>query len=550
MPRRTSLEVKFGAKVKLGPIMELAKSLHAQGEAAFSAGDEYGGLALMRQAVDVLEQSSDKPGFNAEAHLLLCSIRSDVGDALRKLARWGEARAHLERVLIEAAEAPPKEHGTLVARARGRLGALDEQEQEQRELVMSPKLQRAWRRRAQKARAALRLQAAARRRSSQRLAGDLRDARSAVEVQRLARGRSARRLAAAQRQAQTAVQRVEAAAHADAADSHRAATLVRLLRELEEATADENVWLRLRVDGNLAWDLRRICVQLTAGIASLSAAVGEAGPNPDDAKSARLAEARQLQREMRGVVYVQDKKTEYFYKKVYCHVDDDALTWFVVDTLASEGTAAPVASLDARPTRVPFASIARCRISSLERYEFELRLVPEAEGAPLRVLSFRADTWRSLHHWVNGILTLRSLSRQGFFGAGARGGREGSRAALSQISSHPYMGKWARDQVAAGVDASPAQRASAPAPAAAAARPSAVSAGGVEYGTGGLWLPPMMPVSPPPAKASPPAARSSTSSSINVAAAVLSPQELARKAANPAFAASLARAAAAQGVHA
>ena len=138
--------------------------------------------------------------------------------------------------------------------------------------------------------------------------------------------------------------------------------------------------------------------------------MGEAGPNPDDAKSARLAEARQLQREMRGVVYVQDKKTEYFYKKVYCHVDDDALTWFVVDTLASEGTAAPVASLDARPTRVPFASIARCRISSLERYEFELRLVPEAEGTPLRVLSFRADTWRSLHHWVNGILTLRSLS--------------------------------------------------------------------------------------------------------------------------------------------
>ena len=64
--------------------------------------------------------------------------------------------------------------------------------------------------------------------------------------------------------------------HADAADSHRAATLVRLLRELEEATADENVWLRLRVDGNLAWDLRRVCVQLTAGIASLSAAVGEA----------------------------------------------------------------------------------------------------------------------------------------------------------------------------------------------------------------------------------------------------------------------------------
>ena len=380
MPRRTSLEVKFGAKVKLGPIMELGRSLHAQGEAAFSAGDEYGGLALMRQAVDVLEQSSGQPGFNAEAHLLLCSIRSDVGDALRKLARWGEARAHLERVLIEAAEAPPKEHGTLVARARGRLGALDEQEQEQRELVMSPKLQRAWRRRAQKARAAVRLQAAARRRSSQRLAGDLRDARSAVEVQRLARGRSARRLAAAQRQAQTAVQRVEAAAHADAADSHRAATLVRLLRELEEATADENVWLRLRVDGNLAWDLRRVCVQLTAGIASLSAAVGEAGPNPDDAKSARLAEARQLQREMRGVVYVQDKKTEYFYKKVYCHVDDDALTWFVVDTLASEGTAAPVASLDARPTRVPFASIARCRISSLERYEFELRLVPEAEG--------------------------------------------------------------------------------------------------------------------------------------------------------------------------
>ena len=112
------------------------------------------------------------------------------------------------------------------------------------------------------------------------------------------------------------------------------------------------------------------------------------------------------------------------------------------------------------------------------------------------------------------------------------------------------MGKWARDQVAAGVDASPAQRASAPAPAAAVARPSAVSAGGVEYGTGGLWLPPMMPVSPAPAKASPPAARSSTSSSINVAAAVLSPQELARKAANPAFAASLARAAAAQGVRA
>ena len=36
----------------------------------------------------------------------------------------------------------------------------------------------------------------------------------------------------------------------------------------------------------------------------------------------------------------------------------------------------------------------------------------------------------------------------------------------------------------------------------------------------------------------------------NVAAAVLSPQELARKAANPAFAASLARAAAAQGVRA
>ena len=104
MPRRTSLEVKFGAKVKLGPIMELAKSLHAQGEAAFSAGDEYGGLALMRQAVDVLEQSSGQPGFNAEAHLLLCSIRSDVGDALRKLARWGEARAHLERVLIEAAD--------------------------------------------------------------------------------------------------------------------------------------------------------------------------------------------------------------------------------------------------------------------------------------------------------------------------------------------------------------------------------------------------------------------------------------------------------------
>ena len=68
MPRRTSLEVKFGAKVKLGPIMELAKSLHAQGEAAFSAGDEYGGLALMRQAVDVLEQSSGQPGFNAEAH--------------------------------------------------------------------------------------------------------------------------------------------------------------------------------------------------------------------------------------------------------------------------------------------------------------------------------------------------------------------------------------------------------------------------------------------------------------------------------------------------
>ena len=108
MPRRTSLEVKFGAKVKLGPIMELAKSLHAQGEAAFSAGDEYGGLALMRQAVDVLEQSSGQPGFNAEAHLLLCSIRSDVGDALRKLARWGEARAPRACRAPSAAPPPPR----------------------------------------------------------------------------------------------------------------------------------------------------------------------------------------------------------------------------------------------------------------------------------------------------------------------------------------------------------------------------------------------------------------------------------------------------------
>ena len=95
-----------------------------------------------------------------------------------------------------------------------------------------------------------------------------------------------------------------------------------------------------------------------------------------------------------------------------------------------------------------------------------------------------------------------------------------SRAALSQMprcSSHAVHGQvGARPGVAAGVDASPAQRASRPSQnllgddggaAAAVARPSAVSAAGVEYGTGGLWLPPMMPMSPPPAKASPPKAR-------------------------------------------
>ena len=63
--------------------------------------------------------------------------------------------------------------------------------------------------------------------------------------------------------------------------------------ELDELTQSAKVWPRLRVDNGRAWQLQRLCANLTVGVASLANRALEAAELPE------ADEVRRVQRELR-----------------------------------------------------------------------------------------------------------------------------------------------------------------------------------------------------------------------------------------------------------
>ena len=276
------------------------------------------------QGSTCIEQSSRSPALprgmrvRAPPLLYICppSARRSpppVGDALPRSLRWGEARSTSERAhrdgvpgAVGEVDNAPMRHAR-GARARRRLGALDEQGAgAARAGHVAEAAARVAYVRAQfwQARAAVRLQAAARRRSSQRPRLAPRRpprsvcfliaswARSAVEVQPSARARppssrrNSRPAAAAGAEAREVLQR-GAKTRRSRAGVLRTPTLptrpsgprgdtwcgcsASLLAELRRSSTRTCGCFAPRRRQPEAWDLRRVGVQLTAGIAELDA---------------------------------------------------------------------------------------------------------------------------------------------------------------------------------------------------------------------------------------------------------------------------------------
>jgi len=196
--------------------------------------------------------------------------------------------------------------------------------------------------------------------------------------------------------------------------SNEANRMLQLLEDLTEVGTLPGVWNGLQIDPEQAWRLRRTCATLTQGIASLTAAAVAGG----ESTALSDGEASRVQKSLRALMYMAEPAHDWFFCKVYMHVDDEAIVLFVVDQLTQ---APPLDAASAETTRIALAA-AHVAITSVEAYEFRLQFVSEAavgalmHRAPkppgtLRALHFRCDTWRGLHTWVNGLILLTSRAR-------------------------------------------------------------------------------------------------------------------------------------------
>ena len=369
------------ARKELAQVMAISDSMRAEAAMLLPTNRPYEGIALLRQAIAALEASEIDA---SDVHLAL-------GEALLSVDRWSEARRHLE--LIGGAQAPWRAGGSSTAQTQ--LAKVDAAEQRCRETRGAESIQRVWRAHRHTAlvtSAAVKLQAAARGASCRRALAGGRLAQSegnrrATQLQAAARGRSAR----------LAVATLRRASDAEGPEARR---LLALLLELDELTQSAKVWPRLRVDNGRAWQLQRLCANLTVGVASLANRALEAAELPE------ADEVRRVQRELRGFLFARDTASSALtYYKVYAWVDDAQLSLVTVEGPTGR-------RLSATQQQHNFEAIADVVITKLNSYEFVVQVLRKSSLKP-STIKFRADSWASMHRWVNGLLYLSKLAKHG-----------------------------------------------------------------------------------------------------------------------------------------
>ena len=86
------------------------------------------------------------------------------------------------------------------------------------------------------------------------------------------------------------------------------------------------------------------------------------------------------------------------YHKVYAWVDDAQLCLVTVEGLTGR-------RLSASQQQHTFEAIADVVITRLNCYEFAVHVLRKSSLRPVAI-RFRADSWASMHRWVNGLLYL------------------------------------------------------------------------------------------------------------------------------------------------
>ena len=368
------------ARKELTQVLAVSDSMRAEAAMLLSTRP-YEGITLLRQAIAALEHAEVDA---SDVHLAL-------GEALLSVERWSEARRHLE--LVGGAQAPWRAGGSSAAQTL--LAKVDVSEQRCRMARDAESIQRAWRARRHAAvatSAAVALQSAARGASCRRkLAGDRlaqdESHRRATQLQAAARGRSARLEVASLRRASDA-------------EGPEARRLLALLVELDELTRSAKVWPRLRVDNGRAWQLQRLCANLTVGVAALANRALEAAELPE------ADEVRRVQRELRGFLFARDTASSAItYHKVYAWVDDAQLSLVTVEGPTGR-------RLSATQQQHSLEAIADVVITRLNSYEFSVLVLRRSSLKP-SAIKVRADSWASMHRWVNGLLYLSKLAKHG-----------------------------------------------------------------------------------------------------------------------------------------
>ena len=93
------------------------------------------------------------------------------------------------------------------------------------------------------------------------------------------------------------------------------------------------------------------------------------------------------------------------YHKVYAWVDDAQLCLVTVEGLTGR-------RLSASQQQHTFEAIADVVITRLNCYEFAVHVLRKSSLRPVAI-RFRADSWASMHRWVNGLLYLSKLAKHG-----------------------------------------------------------------------------------------------------------------------------------------
>lgn len=99
------------------------------------------------------------------------------------------------------------------------------------------------------------------------------------------------------------------------------------------------------------------------------------------------------------MIFARDSaSTMLTYHKVYAWVDDAQLCLVTVEGLTGR-------HLSATQQQHNFEAIADVVITRLNCYEFAVHVLCKSSLRPVAI-RFRADSWASMHRWVNGLLYL------------------------------------------------------------------------------------------------------------------------------------------------